>query len=631
MSEDKLCIGIDLGTTNSCLGYYNPMSDQVEIIPNSLGERLTPSAILFNIDETLIGQLAIDNQTEDRRCISYIKRIIGQKGQQCLESIDKLECEIEMDANGYPLIVAENETGEIKKYKAEEISSQVLYYLKRCAEDYLGQDVTEVVVTVPAYFNEAQRRATKDACTIAGLECLRLVAEPTAACLCYGLHKNERETILIFDCGGGTLDISILKLIDGIFEVIATGGNTQLGGIDIDYILKEYLEKKYQDKVGKEIEIEQRVAERVKKALSNMKQTTIRLPDFKYVMSRNEFENLLTEFMETCMEPIDQVLQDAELKTSDMSNIVLVGGTTRIPLIQQRLKEMFGNSVPINKSINPDEAVAYGATIQASILQKVGSRCRELLLLDVNPLSLGIETSGGLMNAILSRNSTLPCESSKIYSTVEDNQKSVEIKVYQGERQFTKDNISLAAFTWDGLPRHPRGVPKIKVTFKLNCDGLLEVNAVDKNTGLVNNVIINSETNLSSEEVDRLLEEAERYRNRDQMKRKTLEEVNKFEKYVYEVQRQVNLPEMKTILGDDLSPTNQYLLNTLDWIVANRESELEVIQNSRVTVEYNLKSYLDRMYSYRQELENAGIVIGKNENKVEHINEIIEDMCKDLK
>lgn len=633
-TNEKLCIGIDLGTTNSCLAYLNPDTDSVEIISNSIGERITPSIVRILENDILIGNLATEDiQDEDEErlekypVISHVKRFIGQKYGDSRETIEMLEYEIEADHNDYPMIPIGD-----RKMKPEEISAQVLRYLKESAEEYLGQEVTEAVVTVPAYFNEAQRRATKDACTLAGLNCLRLVAEPTAACLCYGLHKSQEECVLVFDLGGGTLDCSILNLFGGIFEVVATSGNTQLGGADIDHLIVEFLQEEYERQTGKGYEIGLSLAEDIKKKLSNLKQTVVRLPNFKYVFTRNKFEELISDFVEACMEPVDQVLSDAGLASDQISQVVLVGGSTRVPVIQRTLCQMFDGR-PLNKSINPDEAVAYGAAVQASVLQKVGSKAKDLVLLDVNPLSLGIETTGSIMNILIKRNSTLPCEAKKVFSTVDDNQEAVEIKVYQGERQFTYDNIKLGNFMLEGLPRAPRGIPKIVVTFKLNCDGLLEVSAVDKNTGLANDITLSSESNLSDNEIHKLLKDAELYRTRDYNKKQAIDELNKFEKYIFEMQRQANLDEMQEVLDENLSPLNQYLINTMDWIVTNRdEADLETIRGCRETVEFNLKPYLDIMYSHREQLEKSGVrVDSEKQPDVGHINQLIEDMCQDLK
>jgi len=628
-SQSKLCIGIDLGTTNSVISYFNEETEQVEIIPNPLGDRITPSVVCFTESgEILVGKNAQELESDkNETVISHVKRFIGKTYIDAKDSIDMLEYDVIQDHNGFPII----KVGD-KRYKPEQISAQVLYYLKSYAEEYLRKKIKDAVITVPAYFNESQRRATKDAVTIAGLNCLRLVAEPTSACLCYGLHKSQQEKVLVYDLGGGTLDVSILDLCDGVFEVIGTSGNTELGGSDVDYMLKEFIIKKYKETNGKRLEeIPMSVIENAKKVLSNLKKTTIRLPGFKYNLSRSEFEMVIQDFIDQAMEPVDEVLEDTETDPSEISQIVLVGGSTRIPKIQQTLKQMFGRGKPLNKSINPDEAVSYGATIQASIIQNVGSMSKDLILLDVTPLSLGIETTGGQMCKIINRNSSLPIETSKVFSTVEDNQETVEIKVFQGERQFTKDNFCLGTFMLDGLPMTPRGVPKIKVTFKLDCDGLLDVTAVDKNTGLVAGVTLKSETNLTQEEVSELIREAELYQATDSLRRQCLEEVERFREYMYNIQRQVNLEEMEEILSESRSDVNKYILEVLSWIDMNGENEglnLEQIKNARELAEYNLRPYLQKMYSHQEEIKD---ILGRevNEECVTQ-DDLIAEICSTL-
>jgi molecular chaperone DnaK (HSP70) len=677
MTTKKHCIGIDLGTTNSVLAYFNEETESVEIISNLAGERLTPSIVRFMGTEIMVGQNAIEstsNSTEEELdlypTISHVKRMIGRKYTPTLDIIETLDYQVESDSSDFPMIPVDKSKNPNKLLKPEEISAEVLRYLKESAETHLGIDITQAVITVPAYFNEAQRRATRDACTLAGLECLRLVPEPTAACLCYGLHKSQEETVLVYDLGGGTLDTSILQLHGGVFEVVATSGNTQLGGADVDNLIINFLQKKLLDQENKEnkekenkekenkenneIEnkegrITQQMAENIKKNLSSRSQYTFRLGTFKYTITRTEFEELIADFVDACMEPVDQVLKDANMSPSDISQVVLVGGSTRIPIIQSTLSQWF-NGKTLNKSINPDEAVAYGAAVQATIIQKVGSKARDLLLLDVNPLSLGIETSGGIMNPIIKRNSTLPCEASKVFSTVDDNQESVDIQVFQGERQFTADNIKLGVFTLEGLPKGARGVPKILVKFTLDCDGLLHVSAVDKNTGLASSISLNSESNLSGEQIDRMLKVAESNRVRDYNRKCAIEQLSKFEKYVVEMQRQFNLPENRNTIGEEeISPLNQYLMNIMEWIVARRhrtssdqdqlsttqpeeeiiKSDTESIQACRDEVEYRLKPYIDRIYSHQQQLQDSGInTKGPISNQTKGLEELMGDICK---
>lgn len=599
----KYCIGIDLGTTNSVIAYYNEKSDSVEIIPNHIGDRLTPSCVSF--DEG-IGILVGKPAMESELVISHVKRLIGLKGIQCQDMINYLEYPVDIDKDGNPLISILN-----KKYKPEEISAEVLYYLKRCAEDYLGDKIQDVVITVPAYFSDTQRRATKDAATIAGLNCIRLVAEPTAACLCYGLHKQESEKILVYDSGGGTLDVSLLNVSDGIFEVISTDGNTQLGGADIDHIIMDFLNDEYLKQTGKIIKTTQAIAENIKKNLSSSTQTVVRLPDFKYIFTRELFEKLIENFLVSSLEPVENVLKMSGINSNDISQVVLVGGTTRIPILQRKLKELFGSDTILNKSVNPDEAVAIGAAIQASILKQVGSKCRDLLLLDVCPLSLGIETSGGVMNVIIKRNSTLPIEANKMFSNVDDYQDTVDIKIYQGERGFTKDCILLGTFTLSGLPKKPRGFHKIKVSFNLNCDGLLEVSAVDKNTGMENKIIIKPETNLTPEEVSKLLQEAEKYRNKDINLKKFIEIKKDIISFVENTQKLLNRDDFKNLLNDDLSNINKYLLECNNNLLNEYNEDiysLDDLTSYKNKIEIQLKPILEYIYSYKTVIEKEKIV-----------------------
>lgn len=491
----KGCIGIDLGTTFSCVAVW--MNDHVEIIPNDLGHRTTPSWVAMIGSERIVGDLVKQQATNNPKGTLYdIKRFIGKSfnDHTFQEDFARYSFLIKPDSHDRPVIEIDL-NGERKTFKPEEISAMVLAKMRQIAEDYLGKKVVNAVITVPAYFNDAQRTATKNSAQIAGLNCLRVINEPTAACLCYGLHKKVISNVMIFDLGGGTLDVSLLELDRGVFEVKATSGNTHLGGEDFDHRLVDFLKKVFEvnNKVAipttatKSLRKLKETAEIVKNRLSQMQTVQIEIDslyegiDFKTQITRTVFEGLCSDLFNDCLDPVRRVLEDAKLTKKEIDEIVLVGGATRIPKIQEILTNFFDGK-QLNKSVNPDEAVASGAAIQGAILTQsdTSGTTKDLLLVDVIPLSLGIETTGGLMATIIPRNSAIPCEKSSMFSTIEDNQSTVLVQVYEGERQFTKDNHRLGTFELTGIPKAIRGVPKIEVTFKMDANGILSVTAFEK-------------------------------------------------------------------------------------------------------------------------------------------------------